>query len=66
MEAGQPGLEWRKSSYCTGANTTCVEVAMHGPTVLVRDSKQPEGPVLRFSSNEWRLFVRAVAAGEFS
>lgn len=66
MEAAVNGLEWHRSSYCTGANSTCVEVAMQGGTVLVRDSKQPKGPVLRFTTDEWRLFVMAVASGEFS
>jgi hypothetical protein len=35
-------LTWRKSSY-SDAHTNCVEVAAEG---AVRDSKNPDGPVL--------------------
>jgi len=67
---------WRRSSFSTGSDTTCVEVALGDPgldaevpdeaAVLVRDSKDPAGPVLRFTAAEWRVFVRGVLAGEFA
>ncbi|MEV8328266.1 DUF397 domain-containing protein [Kitasatospora sp. NPDC056731] len=59
------GTSWRKSTYSGGSNG-CVEVA-DGFTGLmpVRDSKDPDGPVLRFPSAAWRAFVAAVSAGEF-
>jgi Domain of unknown function (DUF397) len=66
MEAVSGGLAWRKSSYCTGADTSCVEVAVEGATVLVRDSKDPSGPVLRFTGEEWRVFLLGAASGDFS
>ncbi len=48
---------WRKSSY-SGQGNTCVEVATNVPgTVAVRDSKNQNGPVLRFSADDWRSFV---------
>ena len=31
----------------------------------VRDSKNPDGPVLWYTVTEWAEFVRAVKAGEF-
>jgi Domain of unknown function (DUF397) len=31
----------------------------------VRDSKNPGGPVLRFTQGEWRAFITGVMAGEF-
>jgi hypothetical protein len=31
----------------------------------VRDSKDPSGPVLRFTPAEWEAFRRGVLAGEF-
>lgn len=43
-------------------NATCVEVAM---VVLVRDSKNPDGPVLGFNETEWREFTAGVKRGEF-
>jgi hypothetical protein len=31
--------------------------------IAVRDSKDPEGPVLAFGSGEWRVFTDQVKAG---
>jgi Domain of unknown function (DUF397) len=58
-------IRWRRSSQSTGADGTCVEVACDGATIVVRDSKDPTGPVLRFSAAEWRAFVLGVRRGEF-
>jgi len=33
--------------------------------VLVRDSKDREGPVLSFSPDEWAAFTAGVRGGEF-
>jgi hypothetical protein len=56
---------WRKSSYSNGSGGDCVQVAMAIPeAVAVRDSKNPDGPGLLFSREEWRAFVTAVRAGE--
>jgi Domain of unknown function (DUF397) len=57
------GADWRKSSY-SEANG-CVEVARPGP-VLVRDSKNPDGPVLSFTPATWKAFLGGVKAGELS
>lgn len=54
---------WRRSSYCDGG--TCVEVATTDATVLVRDGKDPDGPMLRFTEAEWRAFVAGVRDGDF-
>ena len=52
--------KWRKSSY-SGQGNTCVEVAtLPDGGRAVRDSKDPQGPVLRFTSAEWREFLKAV------
>ncbi len=58
-------VAWRRSSYCSGASSTCVEVAIGDQLVTVRDSKVEAGPMLRFTLAEWRAFVRGVRAGEF-
>jgi Domain of unknown function (DUF397) len=65
--SGQGGsqLAWRKAS-ASQTNGNCVEVAvLPGGGVAVRDSKDPEGPVLRFTAAEWSAFAEGVAAGEF-
>ena len=51
---------WHKSSY-SSQNGDCVEAADNLPgTVVVRDSKDPQGPVLAFSDHDWRAFVRRI------
>ncbi len=48
---------WVKSSY-SAARGECVEVARNLPGVVaVRDSKNTEGPALRFSAEDWRRFT---------
>ena len=54
---------FRKSTASGGAN--CLEVAFHGGGVLVRDSKDPAGPSLTFSYDEWSAFLIGVRNGEF-
>jgi len=58
------GLQWKRSSRC--ASSGCVEVAMGGDAVHVRDSKRADSPVLSFDMDEWRAFTAGVAAGEFT
>jgi hypothetical protein len=50
-------MEWRKSSYSGGGNGGCVEVAFAVREIGVRDSKDADGPVLRFSPAQWRAFT---------
>ncbi|GAB2576746.1 hypothetical protein GCM10027168_07080 [Streptomyces capparidis] len=58
-------LEWRKSSHSMNGGE-CVEFAVPGAsTVAVRDSKDPQGPSLSFSSDAWAAFVTAVGQGRF-
>jgi hypothetical protein len=55
---------WRKSSYSGSNGGDCVEVAVLSEQGLaVRDSKEPDGPVLTFTPAEWRTFTSAVKAG---
>lgn len=51
---------WRKSSHCEGG--ACAEVAQAGGQVLLRDSKDPAGPVLEFSPGAWTEFLDGVKA----
>lgn len=58
-------LTWRKSNF-SSSNGACVEVAeLTGGGRAVRDSKDPTGPVLRFTLAEWDAFTMGVKAGEF-
>jgi hypothetical protein len=58
-------LPWRKSSY-SSSNGQCVEIASVGTEIAVRDSKNPAGPVLIFGPEEWKTFIAAATAGQFS
>jgi hypothetical protein len=55
-------LTWRQSSLCSDA--ACVEVALDGDDVLVRNNLRPDN-VVRFTAREWDVFLRGVRAGEF-
>jgi hypothetical protein len=56
---------WRKSSYSNGTGGECIEVAPFAEQGLaVRDSKDPNGPVLAFSRVAWVHFLTAVRRGE--
>jgi hypothetical protein len=57
-------VAWIKSSR-SGVNGNCVEVAFLGEgRVALRDGKNPQGPVLRFTPGEWAAFVDGVVDGE--
>lgn len=50
------GVAWRKSSR-SGDQGACVEMATPPGAVAVRDSKDPAGPALLFSTAAWRRFT---------
>lgn len=59
-------LNWRKSSFSGGGNGGCVEIAdLPDGGWAVRDSKDRQGPVLRFLPHEVDAFLKGVRAGEF-
>jgi len=56
---------WVKSSF-SFSNGNCVEVAeLPGGSVGVRNSRDHDGPVLRFTQGEWDAFLRGARLGEF-
>lgn len=57
-------VEFRKSSR-SSSNDGCVEFGQDGGTILIRDSKDPQGPVLTFTPHEWKMFLLGVKDGEF-
>jgi len=52
-------LTWRKSSRSVGQGA-CVEMAVCVDRALVRDSKNPGGPVLAFPQGSVTTFLRAL------
>ncbi len=67
---------WHKASL-SGNGDNCVEVtATHDTSIaphksdqdvlyMMRDSKDPEGPKLAFTTSEWDAFIKGVKDGEF-
>lgn len=63
-ECVEVGTAWRKSSYSGNGGADCVEVARDLPRVVaVRDSKDPDGPVLTLAPTGWRDFIADVKIG---
>ncbi|MEV4095997.1 DUF397 domain-containing protein [Streptosporangium saharense] len=72
------GIQWRKSSLSGNGGADCVEVGvLDAPGdmvarkieqerfVVLRDSKNPDGPKLFFTNSEWSAFRHRVRDGEF-
>jgi hypothetical protein len=60
-----PASHWVKSSL-SFANGNCVEVAgLSEGEIGVRNSRESDGPVLRFTPDEWHAFLGGVRNGEF-
>jgi spermidine synthase len=55
----------RNRSWTKGCESAhCLEVSAE-EDVLIRDSKDPEGPVLKFTRREFDEFIEAVKSGTF-
>jgi hypothetical protein len=58
-------ITWIKSSL-SYSNGNCVEIAeLPDATIGIRDSKNPDGPILRFTPVQWKQFLGGEKAGEF-
>lgn len=55
-------VAFRKSTHSDA--TGCVEAAVLDRRHLVRDSKDPNGPVLAFTGQGWSAFLDDVKAGQ--
>ncbi|MEU1957443.1 DUF397 domain-containing protein [Nocardia sp. NPDC019255] len=65
MKVDLSGAKWFKSVH-SGEADACVEVAwLAAGHVGVRDSKDPIGPALVFTPDQWDAFTASVGAGGF-
>jgi len=53
--SGEPSVGWRKSTASNSGG--CIEVGVADGSLLVRDSKNPDGSVLRLSPAAWSSFL---------
>ena len=59
-----PEQAWIKSSY-SGSEANCVEVTVRD-RIMVRDTKDRTGRVLRFTPAAWRGFAHELKVGKSS
>jgi hypothetical protein len=63
---GSAGLEWTKSTSSSPHGGNCVEVAeLPNGGVAVRNSRDPQGPRLEFTRDEFHAFLSGAKGGEF-
>ncbi len=55
-------LTWRTSSYSGSGGGQCTEVAAVSGGIVVRDSKDPDGPRIAFGVKAWRRFAEQLKA----
>ena len=55
---------WVKASASQG-EANCVEQRRHDDLIEVRDTKDPDGPVLRFTHTEFAAWLDGARRGEF-
>jgi hypothetical protein len=63
-EAERTGLTWLKAQY-SGHNGACVEIASVADRIAIRDSKDPDGPILVYTPTEFKAFLHGARNGEF-
>lgn len=63
-EAERTSLAWLKAQAST-VNGQCVEIAETAGKIAIRDSKDPDGPILVYTLAEFRAFLDGARNGEF-
>lgn len=59
-------MDERQGTWTKGCESAhCVEVQVLKTKVKIRDSKDPNGPVLSFDLEEWENFQNAIRHGVF-
>jgi predicted secreted Zn-dependent protease len=56
-------ITWHTALSCESG--ACVEVAANQNTILIRNSREPDGPLIEYTAEEWHAFVSGVKKGDF-
>jgi uncharacterized protein DUF397 len=56
---------WIKATKSGGNGGSCVQMRRHNGMIEVGDSKDPSGPVLRFTDAEFDAWLDGARGGEF-
>lgn len=62
-DSSTPDIPWR-TAVKSGAEN-CVQVARRGAAIMIGDSKDPGGPVLSYTLQEFDAFLDGAKKGEF-
>ena len=66
MDADLSRAVWHKSTFSNGSGGDCVEAARNLPGIVaVRDSKNPDMPVLVVSDQAWGKLLQGIKHHEF-
>ena len=57
-------LSWLKA-HSSSANGACIEIASATGNIAIRDSKDPNGPILVYTQSEFSAFLEGARKGEF-
>lgn len=60
----EPHTTWRMSSHSTQEGGQCVELANFDATVGIRDSTDPDGPMLRFGRDALAELLNRIKTGQ--
>jgi Domain of unknown function (DUF397) len=63
-DAERADLIWVKAQH-SGSNGQCVEIASAAGRIAIRDSKDPNGPILVYTPGEFKAFLHGAQNGEF-
>lgn len=63
-EAERTGLAWLKAQ-ASSHNGQCVQIASTAGKIAIRDSKDPDGPILVYTPAEFKAFLDGARNGEF-
>ncbi|HTE86463.1 MAG TPA: DUF397 domain-containing protein [Dehalococcoidia bacterium] len=63
-ESERRDLSWCKAQRSTNSGQ-CIEIASAVGKIAIRDSKDPDGPILVYTSAEFSAFLEGARNGEF-